>query len=734
MKRKLLAAASSGALLAMAGSAAAQTTASLALEEIVVTAERRSSTLQETALSVTAVTGDALSAAAVYDSEAFSYQVPGLTIQRDVVGKATLRGIGTENFTVGGDPGVPIYADGAYIARSSVAILDFFDVERVEVLRGPQGTLYGRNAAGGVINIISRAPDTDAVGGYANITYGNYDNLRLEGAANLPLGDKAAVRVAGFLADRDGYTDNIFPGADERGLGDLDSKDIWALRGRIRLEPTDQWTIDLIGDIYRDESNPPAFWYTDDTVPWQTPTSVFPRGVRTVSQGFEFETPLFPGIEPETAGQWDQTGITGRVAYEGDGFTVTSITAYREIDFSWLNDGDGISDFLVVYFQEDQSEQFTQEIQVASNDDGPFQWIVGGFYLNEDSDGLYAIPLGPTFGGITIAYTGSNDVEAFGVFAEGSYKFDNGFGVTVGLRYSDETKDAEADFRVFLGDPGLPQSPSASFDALTPRFVVDYTFDNGSLLYASATRGFRSGGFSFLDAPVNAFDEEKIWAYELGSKNQFNDGQFQLNASVFYYDYKDQQLSQVTNLATTTSNAGSSTIWGIEVEGAALITEALRLDASLAYLNAEFDEFCTNDTRDLTRPIDNTVCPGTPNLAGNKLPRSPDFTANLAATYVHNLGEAGDLTGRFEWQYTGDQFFSVFNRDNIAQDGVSLLNASLTYQTADEMWSLRGWIRNIGDETYFSNLFESGVLADVVVPQGFVAPPRTYGVTAGVRF
>ncbi|MDG2321273.1 MAG: TonB-dependent receptor [Rhodospirillaceae bacterium] len=733
MKKCLMTATSILALSILFTSAPALAQSGLAIEEIVVTAERRSSTLQSTPISITAVTGETLSASAVFDSEAFSYSVPGLVIQRDVIGKATIRGIGTENFTVGGDPGVAMYLDGAYVARSSVAILDFFDTERVEVLRGPQGTLYGRNATGGVINIISKAP-TEEFEGYAKATYGNYDNFRLEGAVSGPITESARVRLAGFVANRDGYTENIFPGADARGLGDLDSKDLWALRGRFDLDVTEKLSIELIGDIYRDDSNPPAFWYTDDTLPWQGPASVFPSDIRTVSQGFEFEAPLFDSIAPTTAGRWDQTGITGKITYEADAFTVTSTSAYRDIEFEWLNDGDGLSDFLVVYYQKDFSDQFTQDIQITSNDDGPFNWIVGGFYLTESATGLYAIPLGPAFGGITLAYDGNNETDAFGVFAEGTYEFGNGFRFTGGLRYSDEQKDATADFRVFDGDPGFPQTPEVSSDAFTPRFVLDYTFDDDTMVYASATRGFRSGGFSFLDIPVNAFEAETIWAYEVGTKANLADDRVQLNAAGFYYNYKNQQLSQVTNLSTTTSNAGSSTIWGLEFELAALISENLRLDGSLAYLNAEFDEFCTNDGRDLTRPIDNTVCPGTPNLAGNKLPRAPDWTGNLALSYVQPLGDSGDVDARIEWQYTGDQFYSVFNRDSVSQNGVSVFNASIGFVTDDERWSIRGWVRNIGDKEYFSNLFPSGVSGTTTVPQGFVAPPRTYGVTVGANF
>ncbi|MHA7819617.1 MAG: TonB-dependent receptor [Erythrobacter sp.] len=709
--------------------------------EILVTAERRSDTLQEVPLSISAVTGDDLAKSSIYDTEALASTVPGLVIQRDVVGKAVIRGIGTENFTVGGDPGVAIYVDGAYIARSSTGIFDFFDVERVEVLRGPQGTLYGRNATGGVINVISKSP-SDTFEARGSFTYGNYDTMRGEAAISGPITEGIRFRVAGLYSKRDGFTENIFPGIEARGLDELDTKDLWAVRGRLDIDLGDRTTLELIGDIYRDDSNPPAFWYTDPTLPWQSPTSIYPRDLRTISQGYETTTPGLPNLEVGQANRQDQNGITGRLTYEGDGVTITSTTAWRDIEFDWINDGDGLSDYLVVYFQRDESEQFSSDLTIASNGDGPFQWIAGASYLTEDSGGLYAIPLGPAFGNSTIAYIGTNETEAFGIFAEGSYRIGD-LTLTAGLRYSDESKDATLNYLFPLIGLDLDYAESPSFDALTPRFVVEYEPRPDLNFYASVTRGFKSGGFSLLDNPLNAFDAEKVWAYEVGMKSQYLNDRIRFNVSGFFYDYTDQQLSQVTNLATTTSNAGSSTIWGIESEFVVIPVQGLRLEGNVAYLNTEFDEFCTTDTRNPALPLDPANCSFsdgaggtivTSNLAGNRLPRAPDLTAFMAANYETALGDTLDGFVRAEWQFTGDQFFSVFNRPNIAQDGYSVFNASAGINSADGVWSVQVWGRNIFDEEYFSNLFESGVLSNVVVPQGFVAPPATYGVTVGFNF
>ncbi|MYH69545.1 MAG: TonB-dependent receptor plug domain-containing protein, partial [Gammaproteobacteria bacterium] len=366
-----------------------------ALEEILVTAERREVSLQDTAISITAFTGEQLAQAGVETSEQLTGFTPGLNIQRDVIGKVVMRGIGTENFTVAGDPGVAVSIDGAYLSRSNVAIFDLYDLDRVEILRGPQGTLYGRNATGGAINFITGKP-TEEFDGYISADYGNYDKIRVEGAISGPIGDNISARLSGLSHNRDGFTDNIFPGVGS-GLDELDDKDLWAIRGQLEFRPSDTLTVLVSADNYEDDSIASPYKYTADPLiyfggaPFPNPLG---SDLFTVSQGYELDTPGFPDWRAPSPGQASQTGVNGTITWDiTPGLTVKSISAWRDMSFEWLNDGDGIEAYLVNYWQDDSSELFTQELQLLSDTGGKLNWIIGGYFLNEESDTRIGIPL-----------------------------------------------------------------------------------------------------------------------------------------------------------------------------------------------------------------------------------------------------------------------------------------------------------------------------------------------------
>jgi iron complex outermembrane receptor protein len=735
-----------------------------AIDEIFVTAERREASLQETPISITAFSDKLLEELGIEDSEQLAALTPGLVIQRDVIGKVVIRGIGAENFTVAGDPGVAINYDGAYISRSSVAIFDMFDLERVEVLRGPQGTLYGRNATGGAINFISRKP-TEALDGFATMEMGDYDKFRVEGAVGGPISDQVLFRVAGMIHERDGFTDNIFPDVG-RGLDQLDNKDLWAGRAFLTLKPTDDLDIQFKLDAYRDDSNPPPYKYTDDPVvyfgsrdnngtpadptddfvvpgvPFPNPTA---GDLYTVSQGFESD---IPGSDRTFGdpGRWDQTGYGATVNWSmPNGMTLRSITAYREMEFDWLNDGDGLEAFLVTYFQNDDSDLFTQEFQLLSANDGPLTWVAGLFYLDESSDSFIGIPIN---GFANLLIDGTADTTAYAVFGQAAYAFTDGLRGILGLRYNYEEKEVSYVYDRF-GTVTTVNGEDDDWNSVTPKIGIEYDISDDSMLYGTVTNGFKSGGFNLL-AVQSSYDEETVWSYELGAKNRFLDGRLQLNANVFYMDYDDLQVGKVVNLSATIQNAAKANMYGAEVEVSAEVTDQLRVDAGVSWLETEYDQFETEDPGYQLgdNPVDPSDDPAPPDcgtliggstidLAGCELPRAPNFSGFLAAAYVVPLGGAGDLTLAGNLQYTDDQYFTQFNRDAVAQDSYSVWNARVTWGSADGAVQVALYGENLGDEEYFTNSLESGVPTagvDPVVPQYFVGAPRTWGVKVQYNF
>ena len=709
-----------------------QTTSSakLQIEEIVVTAEKRVSSLQDTSISISVFSGDELNDFGITDSEQLSYYTPGLVIQRQVIGKVTMRGVGNENLTIGGDPSVALHLDGSYVARSSVANFDFFDVERIEVLRGPQGTLYGRNANGGTINVISNKP-TEEKEGYINLSFGNYSSIRADAALSGPINDNTTGRLSFLHATRDGYTKNIFPGAAGRGLDELDTQDLTAVKAQLHFRPSDTIFIELMADSYKDSSNPPAQKYLMWPLPWMEssyapvpfPDAVHPTDLRTLSQGFEFNIPGSTRTI-ETAGEWNQNGLSAKLTLDlENGNTFFSHTSMRDIDSMWLNDGDGIDVFMVNYFQRENSEQFTQEIRLSSADNNDLNWIVGGFYIKEDAETFIGIPLPLGLDlPLNLLIDGEHETTAHAFFGQLTKNINEKIRLNVGLRYNHENKKVNyQDDRFFVVSQ---VSGDETWNAITPRIGIDYFISDDNMLYANISKGFKSGGFNLL-AVQDAYDPEIVWSYEVGLKRTSNEGRLQTNLSAFYYDYTDMQVGRVENLQSILLNAAASTIKGAEIEVVALVNENFRIQANAALLNTNYDDFLTQDPGS----------PGVPvkQLAGNELPRSPNMTGNIIGIYNVMLENGAELILNGSFQKQGKQFFTQFNRESVSQDSFNLLNFNATYKPNNN-FELTFYAHNITDEGYITDILESGVVTGQTVPQGILGPPKTYGMKMSINF
>jgi len=737
------------------------------LEEVVITAEKRSSTVQDTPLSIAAFSGTELEAAGISSTDGLSNLTPGLVVQKEVIGKVVIRGVGTENFSVGSDPGVAIHQDGVYLARSSVAVFDFFDTERVEVLRGPQGTLYGRNATGGVINIISRKPEKE-FGGYAKLDVGNYSKLRIEGALNAPFSDTVDGRLSVLWAQRDGYTENKFATAKARDLDQLDNQDLWAVRGQIAFAPSDTFSGLLQVDVSRDDSNPTAFKYFthaagDPNIYWTTPADKRLPSLREVSQGYE-QNIVGSTRKVPSVGRAYTDAANLKLTWDLGGASLMSQTAYRKTTFSWLNDGDGTDVFFVTYFQDDDSKQLTQELQLSSNGDGPLKWIVGGFYLDEKGktfsglafNGL-AAALGFPAGSIEgILIDGKSNTKSYSAFAQGTYSLTDATRLTAGVRYTKDDKQGDMYYLLsnlvftpqFIGYPAgktWADVLNDSWSATTPKFGIDHDFSDDVMGYVSATRGFKSGGFNLIgrQAPYNP---EYLWAYEAGLKTRFADGRATANFGVFQYNYKDMQVGKIVNASDNLTNAGKATIRGFEAEVRAALGGGVELNAGIAYLDAQFDEFLTEDPAVGRAPAAlgpyagacETRAPALGaqgvSLAGCDLRRAPPLSGNLGLQWTGEMA-GGEISLRGDYSYKDKQYFTQFNREAVSQPAYGLLGLRAGWRSADDKWALSAYVDNVTDEDYYSTVLESGIAPSPgLVPQSVMGAPRTFGVSVRVGF
>ena len=732
---------------AVASAASAQTPTSDAPEvansdEIIVTAQKRRESVQDVPISLTALTGRTLAASGIQDTERLSTLTPGLIVQRSVVGKISIRGVGNENYTISGDPGVAVHSDGVYVARAAAGLFDLFDIARVEVLRGPQGTLYGRNATGGVINVIPNTPDPSALGARLNGEYGNYDHVRVDGEVNVPIGGAGwAARIAGLYARRDGFTRNTNADAISRGFGSFDAKDLWAVRGQLAYDGDSPFKARVLVEYIKDDSNLPAYKYLNR--PAALPTADFGglggtrRELRTVNQGIELRV---PGSGQSVGSDADvfktnQLGASLHLDYDFGEMSLSSISGFRDTKFNYLDDGDGSDVFYVNYFQQDKNRQYSQELQLNGGS-GDLEFLLGAFYFRETGESFIALPF--TFGfelPFFISINGSARTRALAGFGELRWQATDRLKLTVGGRYSREKRAAKYRYEINFGTPFV-QTPDLNdtFKAFTPRFVVDYKLTDRVNVYASATRGFKSGGFNLL-AVQPGFEPEKVWAFEIGAKSSFADGKGTLNANIFYYNYRDIQVGQIVNLSSVLTNAARATVKGAEIEASFRPVAALEIGATFAYLDARYDRFCTGDP---TQPMA-MVTPGCSaanpiSLEGNRFPRAPKFTETVSATYTAALGSGATLAFRGDLRAQSLTYFTQFNRRLIAQPAYEVVNGRITYTAPEDRFSVGAFVNNVFDKIYFNEVLESGAFNPQLVAQAYVAPPRTYGVTAGVKF
>lgn len=684
--------------------------ASSQVEEVVVTAQRRDTALQETPISITALGGDLLEDRGIEDMRDIQLLAPGIHVG-EFFGSAliTVRAIGNDTSSISADPGVAVHVDGVYLARRLYQTGAFFDIERIEVLRGPQGTLYGRGATGGAINILTRAP-TEELEGYARVTLGNYNLVMTEGAISGPLfGSDVLGRLAFKTNDHEGYTPNIFNGD---AYDDADEVDV---RGRLRFQPSDTLRIDLsvdyrtvggFGGITPDRRFDPL-----TPTPQELAGGVFATGRR---------------VNHDYRKSYDAEYLGGslKVDWEVGGFKLSSLTAARRLESTLVYDIDGtqIAGAAFDPYFEGQ-EQFTQEFTVSRSGER-FDWVTGLFYFHEQADATMNIPF-PLDPLSAAGLVGDVRTEAFAVYGDLTYHVSERLELTVGARWGrDEKRAREAFYFGGIGGPLLLSDElEADWTAFTPRAALTFEFSSDVTGYLSVSQGFKPGGFNVWGFQGAPYDPEKVTNYEVGLKTFLLDRSLMANLSVFQMDYAELQVFQIQNFLPLITNAAEATIKGAELEFAYRPIQALSFNGTVTYLDATFDSYSAPDPARGGQVFD---------LAGNRLTATPEWAINLGAQYTAEV-EGGVVTFGVDYGYKSKHYFRPFNDEASAQDAYGLWNARVGYKPDAAGWEVSAWIRNATDELVAGRINVGGAVLGSPVESQYL-PPRTYGVTIGMRF
>jgi iron complex outermembrane receptor protein len=698
------------------------------LEEVIVTATKQSAALSDTPAAISAVTGDQIKTGGIVDMASLQADIPSLSVGNQFgVNRIFIRGIGMTSIDLGADGAVAFLQDGAIISRPAAQLAGFFDIERLEVLRGPQGTLYGRGATAGVVNLVTRRPQEE-FSGYVDLSVGNYAMRSIEAAVGGSLiGDKVMGRVAFKIDQRDGYGTNLATG------NDVDDRDASAIRGSLLFNLSENADLLLSAEYYQEDDNNYGFHYFGTT---SVPEDLLPHNALGGRTLFDYAGPnadVRDLVSDEDAvNDRDNLALSAVLEWELGEWQVTAVTSYR--DFERFNRDDlDVSD-VNVYGQNnytERSESFSEDITLAYNGES-YDLLFGAMYFDEELFGEVLVPLNnfPIPGGPILPNAGNYqqigtvDTLAYGAFAQMTYRFNDRLSVTGGIRYNYEERDGKGTFVFDLQGLSIPTDKDQDWDAWTPKFTVDYRLSDETLLYATVSRGFKSGVIN-IGSNNAVIDPEFVWNYEVGSKTQAEDGRWSVNLSAFYYDYSDLQVGFVNeNSIVETRNAAQASNYGLEIETRFALTDNFRLDFFATYLSAEFDEFSNGDYRQNFALVD---------LSGNRLPNAPEYSVKLGAEYelTHAGGAATLLRVDYNWQ--DDVFFTEFNNADAMQEAHGKLDMSATYTSAEGQWSVSLWGNNLTDEDIIvNNIITAALYGNVRV--GSTGAPRTFGASLSYNF
>jgi iron complex outermembrane receptor protein len=709
------------------------------LEEIIVTATKRSESLQDVPVAVNAFTADTIQEAGINNTDDLAIMTPSLhslSVSSPFQTKLQIRGIGTAQSDPALEPSVGVFVDGVFLGRSGLGMSDLSDIERIEVLQGPQGTLYGKNTNAGAISVITKRPNIEEFEGYIEASVGDYDMGKLTLAASGPLSDTVAYRLSANVHQRDGYFENS-------AAADGNDADDWNLQGKLLWEPSDRLSL-MLAVSHVDRSNTCC---TPDATQGDAVQAELARQGLPQSKNEPRDYKIATNVDSEFELESDMLSL--HIDYEMDWGTITSITAWNDYEYIQRGDPDRSQlDIMGGPGEFNSGDSLSQEFRLDSEVGDSIEYQLGLFYYNQETqrgDGTPTFTLGEDF--LTIAAQEIGPVigqiaapgdylfgkgvwknNTFAIYGQATWHLNERWHLTGGLRWTDEEREADLfsdnvstgpavarGIPSFLGRLTTPVDDifKRSSDNVDWLLKAAYDLGEGTMIYASASTGSKSGNFNGVNGTPEEreFDDESTVSYELGSKSTFLDSRVRLNSAVFYTEVEDYQFQQgLPNGGTIVSNEGEVEVSGVDLQLEALPLSNLTLTAGLLYLH------------------DYDVVDG-PNK-GKKLSTTPDYTVNLGATLVYPLAD-GTLFLRGDYMLMDEHVTNNTNEpEDVAFQDRTLVNAKTGWR--DDRWNLSVWGKNLTDNAY------AGLTSQVQGFSGsrgyFLAPPRTYGATLRYNF
>lgn len=698
------------------------------LEEIVVTARKRQESLQDVSASISVVSGDLLRERMITDIRDMQYAVPALTVGETVGAmKITMRSLGNASNTRGEDSQIAFHVDGAVVSRPEAQGLALFDVSRVEVLKGPQGTLYGRNATGGAINVVTNKPTADTEG-YLNLTAGNYNLFNIDAAVGGAVTDNVLGRIAVTSIKRDGFGKNITTN------NQLDDQDRWAARGQLDFKLGDNvdW---LVGGEYATEHDATGLFtyhtplYVVNTSTFPPPATAAPKGVGGFSDPDSRDGAgnIDPIMDRQTL------SLTSTLTWNiSDTLTLKDIANYRYLHFYLAQDLDlssvvppaGQTATVSIPLKEDQ---FSNELQLTYATD-QLTLIGGLYYWKENMDATTYVGATPSQG-VWFYRAGKSEGSSYAGFFNATYDVSKMFALRVGGRYTHDEREIDSQqwingaITVPWDSPTNPGNDQRSNSQYTGEYGIDFHLTDNVLAYATYSQGYQQGAAIIMQVNNPIADPTEVDNYEIGFKYATADNRLIFNVAAYDMDIKDLQRTQAVPLpngtfATIINNIDGMKTKGVELDTRWSPTENLFLYAGAAYTDAEFKDFVTDDPLQFGTLL--------VQLKGNVPQLTPEWRGNVGGQYTFNLSNGADLAVGANVAITTEYFLDEFNRDPMVADGYTLYDAHMTYRPQDARWSATLWGKNLSDE---QEIFDASFSANGRVTSKKFIDPRTFGVT-----